>query len=102
MSGLLVGGSRSSRVYHVRATMMRIGIGSFQKSRPYYGAKILGLSLEGHPQKGPRIQRNSDRILIRINSKPALYQPQLPLKEPFSYFLYKGTEFTVRGQLPGS
>ena len=40
-----------------------------------------------HPQKGPLTYRNSDIFLIRLSSKPALYQPQPPFyrspKPPF-------------------
>ena len=43
---------------------------------PQYKTKILGLVLQGHPEKGPPICRNSHIVLIRINSKPALYQPK--------------------------
>ena len=35
---------------------------------------------------GPPVSRNSHIVLTRIKSRPALYQPQTPLKEPETPF----------------
>ena len=46
----------------------------------------IGFLLKGQPPKGPPIHRNSRIFLKRINSQPALYQPQTLLKGPSTQF----------------
>ena len=70
-----------------RAAAKKERSGSFRKlSGPSTDPQIVPQSPFKEPYKslfkGPSIYRNSHRLLIRINSKSAFYQPQTPLKKP--------------------
>ena len=51
-------------------------------NRPRYGRALLRRT----PTKWISLDRNSHVVLMRINSKPALYQPQTPFKGALNLF----------------
>ena len=56
--------------------------GGFQNHGPQHRPEIVGFLLQGHPHKGHPIYRNRHIVLI-VTFKPALYQLQTLLKEPY-------------------
>ena len=55
---------------------------SVQKTRALIQTPNSRSRIIWEPTKGSPIYRNSNVILSRFSSKPAVYQPQAPLKEP--------------------
>ena len=66
-------------------SLLEFSNGSFPKSGPQYGPRMIGLLPKGYRQTGPPTHRDS-HIVLRINSKPGFYQPQTTFKEPQTSF----------------
>ena len=71
---ILVAATIESLYRTLRPTLLRPHDPSYGTG-PNTGPKVVGLLLQGHPKKEPPIIRSSYVVLIRISSKPALYQP---------------------------
>ena len=73
-----------AKLAYESASLYAILTGEFPKC----GAPLIWITNSRAPitrtptKRTPSLWRNSQIVLIRINSKPALYQPQTPVKEP--------------------
>ena len=62
----------------------------------------FGISGCAHQQQDPQFCGNCHIIIIRINSKPALYQPQTPLKGPYNSPYRRPEIITSESKLPAT